>query len=227
MTEVGPPPGKAKAALFDCDGLLVSTESYFTVAETEIFARRGRVFGPEHKRKILGQPIPEVGRRMAAMLGIPHDGPLLADELLKRMGELVSVPMKPRPGVEALVDWLEGRASKVVVSNSPRRLVEATLRSAGLDTRMHKVITVEDAARPKPFPDLYLRGVAATGLNPSDCVAFEDSPTGVRAAQAAGIRVVGVPAHVETDIGAEWHVPSLDTPRALDLVARLFSSQSA
>ena len=104
--------------------------------------------------------------------------------------------------------------------------MEATLRSARLDGRLDAVITVEDAARPKPFPDLYLRAVAAVGADPQDCVAFEDSPTGVLAAQAAGVRVIGVPSHLDADIGADWHMPSLDHPEARDLVTRLFSSQS-
>ncbi|MFT3969160.1 MAG: HAD family phosphatase [Micropruina sp.] len=213
-------------ALFDCDGLLVATEKLFTVAETEIFARRGRTFEPKHKQEILGQPILEVGRRMAVMLGVPGQGDVMADELLARMEELVSMPMDPLPGVDALIDWCAGRAAKVVVSNSPRRLVEATLRSARLDGRLDAVITVEEAARPKPSPDLYLRAVAAVGADPQDCVAFEDSPTGVRAAQAAGVRVIGVPSHAGADIGADWHVSSLDHPEARDLVTCLFSSQS-
>ncbi len=63
--------GAEKVALFECYGLLEATVKLFTVAEAEIFARRGRTFEPKHKREILGQPITEVGRRMAVMLGVP------------------------------------------------------------------------------------------------------------------------------------------------------------
>ncbi len=213
-----------RAALFDCDGLLVSTESCFTVAEEEIFARRGRLFTTEHKRQVLGHPIPEIGRLMAEMLGAAGEGRAIADELQSRMEELVCEPRDPLPGVSALIDFCEGRVAKVVVSNSPRRLVEAALRSSGLDGRMDRVIAVEDAPRPKPFPDLYLRGAAAAGVDPGQCVAFEDSPTGVRAAHAAGIRVVGVPSHAGTDIGADWHVRSLDSLAARALMVGMFGA---
>jgi HAD superfamily hydrolase (TIGR01509 family) len=213
-----------RAALFDCDGLLVSTENYYTLAQEEIFARRGQEFTTEHKKRVLGHSIPESGELMAEMLSRPGDGRAIADELLARMEELVSEPADPLPGVSALIDFCEGRVAKAVVSNAPRSLVDATLRSAGLTGRMDEVIAVEDAPRPKPFPDLYLRGAAALGVEPNECIAFEDSPTGVRAAHAAGIRVVGVPSHGGTDIGADWHVRSLNSLAARALLIGLFTS---
>lgn len=213
--------GCVEAVLFDCDGLLVATEELFTVAETAIFAEHGAVFTPEHKKQVLGQQFPEVGRRMAAMLGAPDAGPAITRELLARMEVLVAEPMAPLPGIRGLVESLHGRVAMLVVSNSPGRLVAGTLRSAGLQDQFDAVVTVEDASRPKPFPDLYLHAAATAGALPSRCLAFEDSPTGVRAARDAGIPVVGVPKQVGADIGADWHVPSLESPEARALLTRL------
>jgi len=217
--------GQVRGALFDCDGLLVATEDLFTVAETAIFADRGVVFTPEHKARVLGHPFPEVGRRMAMMLGVPGQGVALAEELLARMEVLVAEPMAPLPGVVEVLASLRGRVRRVVVSNSPLRLVDATLRAAGLQGQFDAVVTVEDAERAKPFPDLYLRGAELAGEEPGCCLAFEDSATGVQAARAAGIPVIGVPKrtgpHASADIGADWHVPSLDSLAARALIAQL------
>ncbi len=219
--------GQIEAALFDCDGLLVATEALFTVAEAEIFASRGRTFGPEHKQQVLGHPVREVGRRLAEMLGEPGVGDRLAAELLARVEELVAEPLEPLPGVLDVLEACRGRVATVVVSNSPRVLVETTLRSAGLDGRFDAVVTLEDAEHPKPAPDLYLHGARRAGATPGACIAFEDSPTGVRAARAANIRVIGVPAHAGHDIGATWQLPSLASPSARQLLADLLGLELA
>lgn len=217
--------GQVHALLFDCDGLLVATEDLFTVAEVAIFADRGAVFTAEHKRQIVGHPIPEVGRRMAVMLDTPEAGAEIATELLTRVQELVTVPLTPLPGVREVVDSMRGRATRIVVSNSPRPFVEAALRAAGLEGEFDAVVTVEDAPRPKPSPDLYLRAAEIAGEPPSRCLVFEDSATGVRAARSAGMPVIGVPTrtgpHASTDIGADWHVPALDSLAARALVGQL------
>lgn len=212
---------RARAALFDCDGLLVATEALFTTAETQIFASHGATFTPAHKQQLLGQSLPEVGRRMASMLGLPGDGEAIADELQSQMEDLVSQPLEPLPGVRELLDSFDGRLTRIVVSNSPRRLVAATLRSAGLHDRFDAVITVEGVQRPKPFPDLYMRGVTTAGVAPTECIAFEDSATGVSAARAAGVPVIRVPSHPGGAIGADWHVRSLASLAARALLVQL------
>lgn len=212
---------RAEAALFDCDGLLVATEDLFTIAERAIFDARGAMFTGEHKAQVLGWPIPEVGRRMASMLDLPDAGRELADELLARVEALIAQPLEPLAGVLDLLDALHDRVPCAVVSNSPRSFVEATLTAAGLAGRFDTVITVEDAANPKPAPDLYLRAATLVGVEPARCLAFEDSATGARAARAAGIPVIGVPHGASGDIGADWHVPSLDSLAARALIGRL------
>nr|BFE82310.1 hypothetical protein GCM10020093_049110 [Planobispora longispora] len=79
-----------------------------------------------------------------------------------------------------------------LVSASPRRIVDVVLRTVGAG-RFRLVVAAEDAERGKPAPDPYLRAAAGLGVDPGDCVAVEDSPTGIAAALAAGCRVVAVP----------------------------------
>jgi len=77
-----------------------------------------------------------------------------------------------------------------LASSSPRRLVEATLARFGFRDRFDAVVTGDCVARPKPAPDIFLEAARRLGLPREGCVVLEDSLAGVRAASAAGMRVI-------------------------------------
>jgi beta-phosphoglucomutase-like phosphatase (HAD superfamily) len=77
-----------------------------------------------------------------------------------------------------------------VASQSAPAWVRATLRACGLHRAFPVRITADDVPRAKPAPDIYLRAAAELGVDPSRCLAIEDSIPGVRSARAAGMRVV-------------------------------------
>ncbi|MER5320046.1 HAD family hydrolase [Streptosporangium roseum] len=105
------------------------------------------------------------------------------------------------PGAIRLLDDLGAAGVPVaLVSASPRRIVDMVLRTVGAE-RFRLVVAAEDTARGKPLPDPYLRAAAALGVDPAECVAVEDSPTGLAAARAAGCRVVAVPGGVPVPYG--------------------------
>lgn len=100
----------------------------------------------------------------------------------------------PQPGARRLVRELRAAGVPIgVASNSPRELVALALGVAGLDDAFDAVLTADDVAHPKPAPDVYLAGCAALGADPARSIALEDSHTGVGAAVAAGMFVVGIP----------------------------------
>ncbi len=77
-------------------------------------------------------------------------------------------------------------------SNAERENIDFTLGRAGLHDAFHAVVDGNQVARAKPHPDIYLRLAAGFDASPEECIVFEDSPTGVAAARAAGMRVIGV-----------------------------------
>jgi beta-phosphoglucomutase len=79
-----------------------------------------------------------------------------------------------------------------LASNAEPANVELILNTTGLRDCFRAVVNGHEVARPKPFPDIYLRVAALLNTAPADCIVFEDSETGVRAARAAGMRVAGV-----------------------------------
>jgi len=205
---------RPEAVVFDCDGLLLDTESAWTRAEVELYRRHGGEFTLEHKREMVGTDGETASLMMERHLGLPGQGARLRVELLELVLEEVARSAPPRPGALELVAALRGAGVPIgLASNSPRRFVELALGVAGLTESFDCVLSAEDVARPKPAPDIYAESCRRLGVDPAAAVALEDSPTGVAAAKAAGMTVIGVPSlpgvHLpEADVAA----PSLHAP---------------
>jgi HAD superfamily hydrolase (TIGR01509 family) len=100
---------------------------------------------------------------------------------------------------EEVVDFARAYAGKVpiaVATGSNRISAERTLQAVGLSDLIDEMVTSDDVPFGKPAPDVYLEAAARIVVAPERCVAFEDAPAGIMAAQAAGIRVVAVPSPV-------------------------------
>jgi HAD superfamily hydrolase (TIGR01509 family) len=207
------------AVLFDNDGLLLDTEVLWTRAEIALFERFGVSFTIEHKRELIGTSGPKAEATIERQLGAPGRGAELMAELHEMVMEEALRGVEPMPGAVELLDALGG-VPVGVASNSPRTFVERTLEASGLRGRFGCVLGATDVAHPKPAPDLYVELARGLGADPAQCVALEDSPTGVAAARAAGAFVIGVPSLEgvvldEADLVAE----SLADPRVLARLA--------
>ena len=183
------------AVIFDNDGLLLDTESVWTRAEQDLFARRGLEFTPAHKHELVGTSAAIAGSILERRLGEPGR----AADLIEELNELVVAELEH--GVEAMIgarDLLQalGRRGTPLglVSNSPLRFVRRSLEIVGFTDHFDVVLSAHEVAAPKPAPDPYLEACRRLGVEPSPAVvALEDSPTGVAAARAAGLTVIGVP----------------------------------
>jgi HAD superfamily hydrolase (TIGR01509 family) len=181
--------------VFDLDGLLLDTESVWTRAEAELFARHGRTFGADEKRRLLGTSGPKAARMLEEMLELPGEGIALAITVRDFVWDALEEGGAPaRPGAVELVSALAARGTPIgVASNSPRAIVDRALEFSVLDIAFGVVLGGDEVANPKPAPDLYLAACHGLGADPAHAVALEDSPPGVAAAKAAGLRVIGVP----------------------------------
>ncbi len=206
---------KRAAVVFDNDGLLLDTEEAWTRAEETLFARRGRVFTVEHKRSLIGSARVAAALKLEWMLERDGEGEALMDELHELVMEEALAGVEPRPGALELLERLAGAGVPVAVaSNSQREFVDRTLGAAGLlDGRFATVVSMEDVAHPKPAPDIYREACRRLGAEPDACAALEDSTTGVAAAAAAGMYVVGVPYFAGGSLpGSDLLVASLADP---------------
>lgn len=206
----GPEPSGAPqapdAVVFDNDGLLLDTESVWTRAEADLFERRGVEFTAAEKRELVGTSAEIAGRTLERQLGEPGR----AGELIEELNALVVAELEH--GVEAMVGarellhGLKQRGTPIgLVSNSPIAFVRRSLELAGFEDHFDVVLSAHEVAAPKPAPDPYLEACLRLGVEPGPSViALEDSPTGVAAARAAGLTVIGVPS-VEGVALAEAH----------------------
>jgi len=189
------PPAGPTAVVFDNDGLLLDTESVWTRAEYDLFESRGLEFTPAHKLELVGTSAAIAGGVLERRLGEPGR----AVELIEELNALVIAELEH--GVEAMVgarellQALRERGTPIgLVSNSPLAFVRRSLEIVGFDDRFDVVISAHEVAAPKPAPDPYLEACRRLAVDAGpDVVALEDSPTGVAAARAAGLTVIGVP----------------------------------
>jgi HAD superfamily hydrolase (TIGR01509 family) len=209
------------AVIFDNDGLTLDTEHTWTRAEAALYARYGTQFTLDHKREMLGTSGEKSALTMERHLGQPGRGDELRVELRELVhDELDGTGVEPMPGVIELLDALREHGIPLgLATNSGREFATRALRAAGLYERFAAVVSAEEVERPKPAPDVYLAAAAELGADAEQCVALEDSETGVAAARAAGMTVIGVPSFPGVDLGeADLVVPSLHDERVWALL---------
>ena len=196
------PPFPLSAVVFDCDGLLLETESCWTRAEEELFVRYGRAFGADDKRALIGTSLFDGSQILERLLEQPGRAVELGQELLGLVERRLLEESTAFPGAAALVRELHGVTPVAVASNTPERLVRGALACAGVAELFDVVVTADQVAEPKPSPDVYLRACELLGAAPSASIALEDAPTGVAAARAAGMFVIGIPSFPGVVLGA-------------------------
>jgi HAD superfamily hydrolase (TIGR01509 family) len=189
------PAGLPDAVVFDNDGLLLDTESVWTRAERDLFARRGKEFSAADKRELVGTSAEIAGGVLEKRLGEPGRAAALIEELNELVVAELEHGVEAMVGARDLLAALRRRGTPIgLVSNSPLAFVARSLELVGFEDSFDVVLSAHEVAAPKPAPDPYLEACRRLGVEPGpDVVALEDSPTGVAAARAAGLTVIGVP----------------------------------
>ncbi|HXG41669.1 MAG TPA: HAD family phosphatase [Dehalococcoidia bacterium] len=184
--------GRFQAVVFDLDGVLWDGEPLYHRALNAVLRPLGHALDYEtYTRSVAGLSVEECWEWARDRFGLPQ--PLA--ELLAAYHEavlgLLRNGVQPLPGVRRLVGRLRAVGVPLAVASSSRReWVEATLQGLGLEGAFQAVVTASDVERAKPAPDLYLAAARLLQVPPQRCIAIEDTPTGLRAAKAAGMLAV-------------------------------------
>ncbi len=185
-----------EAALFDLDGTVVDTEQVLYRAWTELAARAGADFATFDYARIIGKPDLECCRIVSEHYGLGKDPARWFAEYKVITYEMMDRDLALRPGAHAvLMAFGLHRVPTALVTSAVREHAEKALGKFGLAGLFRAMVTADTpglAAR-KPDPAPYLLAASLLGVDPKRCVAFEDSPTGVRSARAAGCFVFGTP----------------------------------
>jgi len=181
--------------IFDMDGLLIDTERLSYEALVYDCKQRGFELTMERFLSIRSLSIPKCEEKFKGYFGEDFDFKDSFDKHFIYMREHMDkygVPMKK--GADSILKYAKETGLKIALATStPLPIAESQLRSLGLWNYFDKVQSAADIKNGKPAPDVYLAAAELLGLDPSECMAFEDSPNGVRSASSAGCITVMVP----------------------------------
>ena len=216
-----------QATIFDLDDTLVdSGDAWGRVCGT-FAARHGHTWRAEDDAALHGNG--GWATYVAGLCGDAVSAAEVLDSCTSAMAEECAAGrVKALPGAVDLVLEAERHGPIGMATASPRRYVLAALSTLALTGRIRTVVCGEDVTRNKPAPDPYLRAAAAVGVAPSDCLAVEDSPRGIRSAAAAGMRVLAVPRGGMTLPAEVAHLPAAharDAADALPLLTMMLTSR--
>ncbi len=178
-----------KLLIFDCDGVLVDSEPLAMRALLETIADAGIKIGPARGyERFLGRDLASVTEVLSQEFGVDLTHAAL-DEMRRRLFELFRRELKPIPGIAEALDAID--LPRCVASSSQIDRVRLALEVTGLRSYFEpNIFCTSMVERGKPEPDLFLHAAHEMGADPSDCVVIEDSPSGVTAAQRAGMSVL-------------------------------------
>ena len=184
--------------IFDCDGVLVDSEPIAARLTAEAVSELGWPMSAElAKAEFLGDTFSNIIRRVEQKLGrkVPADWPARSQANLLAALER---ELKPVPGVRAAIETLVGAGVRLAVgSQGSHEKMQLTLRVTGLLPFFEgRIFSATQVARPKPAPDLFLLAAQTLGVAPARTAVIEDSTRGVKAALAAGMRILGYTASV-------------------------------
>ena len=187
---------KISHIIYDLDGLLLDTESIHAKVNTEVTARYGKIFTKEIKCKITGRKSLDSATAIVELLELPITGA----EYLKERNTLtyqLFPQAKAMAGAKRLTQHLQQHKipQAVATSSSTQAFQLKTSNHQQWFSTFDRIIRGDDPAikKGKPAPDIFLNVAQQWGVNPQQCLVFEDSLAGIEAASSAGMSAIAVP----------------------------------
>jgi len=212
-----------EALLFDLDGTMLNTDPIHIAVFAEMMKPKGLIvddaFYLAHVHGRLNTDI------FAEFLPEEPDPQALSDAKEAEFRRRLPRPFPAMPGLEALLTHADQKGLKMaVVTNANRLNAEAMLHAIGQRARFNVLVIGEECTRGKPHPDPYAIAMARLGVDPAAAIAFEDSPSGIRSARAAGATVVGIRSSSDHDslcaAGAHVTLSDFTDPALAPLIGR-------
>jgi len=180
-----------KAVLFDFDGVVVRSMEHHFQAWQRAFAVFGINIDPAEFYPLEGQGINQISRQLGEPKGL-SSARISEVQNLKNQFFDESFQFEVYPGFTGLIRFLKTRyIPMAVVTGGGRNRVQATIEKY-LPGVFDTLVTVDDVARGKPFPDPFLKAAENLGIEPARCLVIENAPLGIRGALAAGMEVIAL-----------------------------------
>jgi len=187
------PRSKAKAVIWDMDGVIADTALYHFKAWQEVFQRRGVNFTQDDFRRNFGQRNDTIIRNTLGEQISQSEIDTIAREKEKTFRKVIGQNIKPLPGAVQLLKSLREHGFRVALASSaPIENIRLVTRGLGIDDYFHSIVTGRDVAEGKPSPQGFLLAAEKLGVEPKDCIVIEDAVAGVAASKRAGMRCIAV-----------------------------------
>ncbi len=220
-----PAPAVRGALLFDIDGTLCDTDPLHIRAFNQVMEPHGVHVGlDEYLRRVMGRTNANIMLDFFPEKSI-EEHRALADAKEAAFRDLARTDLHPMPGLMDLMQWADGHAIPMAaVTNAPTENAELMLTGLGIKHRFRTVVIGDRLPRGKPDPMPYLVAGERLGVDCRDCVAFEDSRSGMRSASSAGAFAIGMLSSLtEEDLvkeGARFGVKDFTDARLRDVILR-------
>lgn len=180
------------AVLWDMDGTLIDSEPYWMKSEGAFAKANNSTWTEEDGLSLVGMSLYDSSKIIKDRVG----SPLEPEQIIEHLTDEVTAQLKKeilwRPGAKELLLLLRNNKVKTaLVTMSMHRMAKEVVDSIGFDA-FDVIVAGDDVIHGKPHPEPYLKAAELLGVDPKDCVAFEDSISGLRSAEAAGTKAVGV-----------------------------------
>jgi HAD superfamily hydrolase (TIGR01549 family) len=182
------------ALIFDCDGTLVDSMPAHFEAWCEALALYGAggVFKEDVFFAMGGRPTLDIVVELNDEYDLKLDPISVAfakrEAFLKRLNTVTLIEE-----VAAFAEKWRGKVPMAIATGGTRMVIEKTLKIVGISDWFDEVVTADDVAEGKPAPDIFLKAANLMGVDPTRCLALEDAPAGILAAQRAGMQVIAIP----------------------------------
>jgi HAD superfamily hydrolase (TIGR01509 family) len=181
------------AVVLDLDGVLIDSEPVWEEVRRGLVAERGGHWAADAQTRLMGMSTQEWSRYLGEELGVGLPAEEVATLVVERMAARYAAALPILPGATAALRRLAARWPLGLASSSARPLIDTVLAAAGWADLFTLTVSTEEVSAGKPDPDVYLVAAEGLGVAPDTAAAVEDSSNGLRAAAAAGLRVIAVP----------------------------------
>jgi len=182
-----------EAVIFDLDGVLIDSEHVWDEVREQLARERGGRWHERAQADMMGMSSTEWSRYMHDVIGLSDQPGEISAEVVRRMLARYAEELPLIEGAVDAVERLAGSFRLGLASSSNRPLIDVVLTATGLDALFEVTISSEEVPRGKPAPDVFLEAARRLNVAPALCAAVEDSENGIRAAHAAGMRVIAIP----------------------------------
>jgi len=206
------------AVLWDMDGTLVDSEHYWLSSEKSLAAEHQENWSAQDGLDLVGMSLYESSKIIKQKIGSDLDPEQIIQRLTDSVVAKLAVSIPWRPGAQELLRELKKHKIKTaLVTMSMSRMANQVVEQIPFKA-FDVVVAGDDVVNGKPDPEAYLRAAELLGVNPADCIAFEDSLTGLRSAEAAGTIAIGIPNIIPIPAQAGRIIwPTLEGVRVADL----------